>query len=436
MWKKIIDSPDLTKYHTTYEKGQVIFFEGDDSEDLYFLISGQLDIFRGKTKIREITEVGAFFGEMSFLLGGKRTATVKAFNDVRTIRIPKDKVSTFLQEFPEFSQEICGLLARRLDETSQLLYGLKTFSDQVPDAVILTDREGKIISWNACAEDLYGRDWNQMQNRAVEGVYEEPQLYRDFLDEVQSRNAVRERVLTIRHPEKGVRYISTSTTLLYDGHNNFQGVLSLGRDVTKVERLEKRYRLIRNRLLPAVFVLGILTASVFFIVSYSTKESPMIEIEKQGLRNQLAKDYVLLRSLLADPFAAKDRAKTSQLIGEFFRIQDPSTIPYIGLVLLNKDKTVFDDFSAKGENDRAGILDETYTGVSFQGREDSLHKVLTFYRADEDHPMGKKAIEIAFEWFKDEESSGWLVFQMDVDSLGTRYDIDDEGLRQFRFEKP
>ncbi len=436
MWKKIIDSPDLAKYHTTYEKGQVIFFEGDDSEDLYFLISGQLDIFRGKTKIREITEIGAFFGEMSFLLGGKRTATVKAFDDVRTIRIPKDKVSAFLQEFPEFSQEICGLLARRLNETSQVLYGLKTFCDQVPDAVILTNREGKIISWNMGAEGLYGRDWNQMRNRAVEEIYEEPQLYRDFLDEVQSRNAVRERVLRIRHPERGVCFISTSTTLLYDGHNNFQGVLSLGRDVTKVKKLEKRYRLTRNRLLPAVFLLGILVASVFFGVSYSSKEKPPVEIEKQTLRNQLAKDYILLKSLLADPFAAEDRSETSQLMREFFRIQDPTTIPYIGLILLNKDKTVFDVFSANEEKDTVGILDETYKGVSFQGREDSLHKLLTFYRADEDHPMGKKAIEIAFEWSNDEGFLGWLIFQMDVDSLETQYEIDDEGLRQFRFEKP
>ena len=154
------------------------------------------------------------------------------------------------------------------------------------------------------------------------------------------------------------------------------------------------------------------------------------------MRKQLAKGYILLKSLLADPFAAEDRSKTSQLMREFFRIQDPTTIPYIGLILLNKDRTVFDVFSANEEKDTVGILDETYTGVSFQGREGSLHKLLTFYRADEDHPMGKKAIEIAFEWSKDEESSGWLIFQMDVDSLETQYEIDDECLRQFRFEKP
>jgi len=154
------------------------------------------------------------------------------------------------------------------------------------------------------------------------------------------------------------------------------------------------------------------------------------------LRNQLAKDYLLLKSLLADPFAAEDRSKTSQLMREFFRIQDPTTIPYMGLILLNKDKTVFDVFSANEEKDGVEILDETYAGVSFQGSEDSLHKLLTFYRADEDHPMGEETIEIAFECSRDEEFLGWLIFQMDVDSLETQYEIDDEDLRQFRFEKP
>jgi PAS domain S-box-containing protein len=436
MWKEIINSPDLAKYHMTYQGGQVVFYEGDDSQDLYFLISGQLDIYRGDTKIGEITEVGAFFGEMSFLLGGKRTATVRAFDEVRTIRIPKEKVATFLREFPEFSQEICGLLAQRLDETSQVLYGLKAFCDQVPDAVILTDSQGKIISWNTAAESLYGRDWNQVQDRAVEEIYEDPQLYRDFLEEVLSRRAVRERVLPIRHPERGVCYISTSTTVLYNGHHDVQGVLSFARDVTKVESLERRYRLARNWLLPGVFLLGILAASVFYTVYYFSKVSPAVRIEKLTLKNQLAKDYFLLNSLLVHPFAAGDKSKTSQLMKGFFQIQDPTAMPYVGLVLLNKDKTVFDVYSTVEERNTAKILDETYAGVSFQGSEDSLHKLLTFYRADDEHPMGDKAVEMAFECCKDGEVVGWLVFQMDVDSLETRYGIEEEDLRSFRFDKP
>ena len=47
---------------------------------------------------------------------------------------------------------------------------------------------------------------------------EEPQVYKNFLGEVQSGNAVKEKILRIRHPEKGIRFISTSMTLLYDDH--------------------------------------------------------------------------------------------------------------------------------------------------------------------------------------------------------------------------
>ena len=130
----------------------------------------------------------------------------------------------------------------------------------MPDAVILIDREGKIITWNTAAEKLYGRDWDQMRSRSVEDIYEEPQRYKDFLEEVQSRRAVREKVLKIRHPERGTLYIATSTTVLYDGHNNFQGVLSLGRDVTMVKTLERRYRRARNWFIPAVFLLGLLAS--------------------------------------------------------------------------------------------------------------------------------------------------------------------------------
>lgn len=436
MWDKIIDRPDLAKYHITYEKGQVIFFEGDDSQDLYFLVSGQLDIFRGKTKIREITEAGALFGEMSFLLGGKRTATVKASNDVRTIRIPKDKVSTFIHEFPEMSREICSLLARRLNETSQILYGLKTFCDQVPDAVILTDREGKIITWNMASERLYGRNWDQMRHRSVEDVYEEPQRYREFLEKVQSRDKVTEKVLKIRHPERGTRDISTSATMLYDGHNNFQGVLSIGRDVTMFKIMERRYRRARNWLIPAVFLLALLAASVFLGLTHFSEDSHTPDIEKRGLRNQLARDYLMLKALLIDHFAVRDRSKTTQLMMDFLKIQDTSSMPYTGLVLLDKDKTVFDACSISTGKKNTEILDETYAGIQFQGNEESLHKVLTFYRADKDHPMGSKGIEVAFELNKHNEFLGWLVFQMDVDFLKEVCKMDEEGLRDLHFDKP
>jgi CRP-like cAMP-binding protein len=69
---EIISNPDFAKYLITFTSGQTIFLEGDDSQDLYILVAGQVEIFKGDMKIREITEEGTVFGEVSFFLGDKR----------------------------------------------------------------------------------------------------------------------------------------------------------------------------------------------------------------------------------------------------------------------------------------------------------------------------------------------------------------------------
>jgi len=435
MLDEVINNPDLDKYLTTFETDQIIFLEGDDSQDLHVLVFGKLDIIKGNKSISEITEIGALFGEMSFLLGTRRTATVKAKSDVKAIRIPKDEITSFLREFPDVAHEITKLLAQRLDETSRILHGLKEFCDQLPDAVILTDRDGKILSWNTSAEKVYGRDEHQMRYKSVEEIYEEPRAYKDFLDEVQARYSVREKILKIRHPEMGARFVSTSTTVLYDGHHNFQGVLSLGRDVTAVQNLERRYQRARNWLLPSLILLAFLVTAIFFGYPYFSKGLQAMDIKKQELRNQLAKDYILLKSLFADHFAAKNRSRTTQLMKGVFSIQEVATIPYTGLVLLDQNKEVFNAYSIKTNMEATKMVGSSYAGIEFQGSEGSLHRVLTLYRTDKDHPMGYKGIEIAFEMNKDSQFLGWLIFQMDVDLLEKAYGLDDEGLKRFEFKE-
>ncbi len=235
MLNETINRPELNKYHTIFKAGQTIFLEGDDSQDLYIMVSGEMDILKGNKKIAEVSEIGSLFGEMSFLLGSRRTATAKARGDVKVLRIPKEEITAFLGEFPDIAREITRLLAQRLDETSQALYGLKGFCDQLPDAVILTDRDGKIISWNTAAENLYGRSWTEMRNMPAESIYQNPLAYKDYINEVQAEYSVREKILAVKHPGNGARLVSTSTTILYDGHHNYQGVLSLGRDVTATQ---------------------------------------------------------------------------------------------------------------------------------------------------------------------------------------------------------
>ncbi|MBU1902651.1 MAG: cyclic nucleotide-binding domain-containing protein, partial [Proteobacteria bacterium] len=98
MLDSLINNPNFDKYVITFEAGQTVFLEGDDSQDLYIMISGEAGVFKGTKKITELSEEGSGFGEMSFLLGENRTATVKAISDVKVIKIPKDEVPIFLNK--------------------------------------------------------------------------------------------------------------------------------------------------------------------------------------------------------------------------------------------------------------------------------------------------------------------------------------------------
>lgn len=435
MLDNILEHIDSKRYITSFETGHTIFLEGDTSQDLFILISGRLDVLKGNKKIVEITERGSLFGEMSFLLRATRTATIKANGDVKALRIPKGEITPFLHKFPEVAGEITKLLAKRLDETSRILYGLREFCDQLPDAVIATDREGKIISWNAAAEGLYGKSWDQMCNRSAEEIYETPLVYKKFLQEVKKKKAVREKILCVKHPKKGSRFISTSTTLLYDKQDQFQGTLSLGRDVTLIKKQERKYGRSRNLILPALILLVFLAAGALISYSFITKRAQATNLNTQELKAQLSKDYLLARSMLVNDFAAGNRSKTTLLIKNFLNIRKPEKLLYTGLVLLDKNKTVLDACSLKAGTDASKMIGSSYAGIEFQGNEKSIHSVLTLYRADKNHPMGQKGIELAFQTTKNNRFIGWLVFQMDPDRLRTFYGIDVAGLKQFYFNE-
>jgi len=433
MIEEVIKNVKTSRYITPFEEGKAIFLEGDDSQDLFILVSGQLNVFKGNTKIAEIIEKGSLFGEMSFLLKAKRTATIKAGENVKAIRIPKDEINTFLHDFPEVAGEISKLLAKRLDETSRILYGLKEFCDQLPDAVIATDKEGKIITWNAAAEEVYGRPWDQMCNKSVEEIYEKPRVYKKLLEEVKKKHSVREKILSVRHPKHGVRFISTSSTLLHDDHNNFQGILSLGRDVTSIKTLEKKYRQTRYWLFPSLMLTFLLAIGVFWGHSHFSKRPQIMEVNQSELKNRLSNDYLLLKSMLINHLEAGNRSKTSQLMKDFLNVQKPDKMPYNGLVLLDKNKIVFDAYSTNTGTNISPKIQSSYKGIDFEDGKDSAHSVLILYRANKDHPMGQKSIEIAFELNKNNRRIGWLIFQLDLRRLKTDYGTDVSGVKQFNF---
>jgi PAS domain S-box-containing protein len=236
----IINRPEMQKFTVSFASGETLFLQGDNSQDMYLLVSGQIEVFKDDKKIADITEPGTTVGEMSFLLNARRTATVKALTDVETIKISTDQITDFMHGNPTLVLHIALKLAKRLEETTRIMHGLREFSDQLPDAIIMADKEKHILSWNHAAEKLYGRTWQQMKGYPLADLYQDPGTYEQFVVDVQTGNSLREKELAVKHPDGNALFVSTSTTVLYDGHHNIEGFIFLSRDVTTSKDLEKK----------------------------------------------------------------------------------------------------------------------------------------------------------------------------------------------------
>ena len=117
----------------------------------------------------------------------------------------------------------------------------ETVLDSLGNGLYITDNERHILSWNHAAEKLYGRTWQQMKGYPLADLYQDSGTYEQFVVDVQSGNSLREKELAVKHPDGNTRFVSTSTTVLYDGHHNVEGFIFLSRDVTASKDLEKKY---------------------------------------------------------------------------------------------------------------------------------------------------------------------------------------------------
>jgi PAS domain S-box-containing protein len=434
--REIINDPEIQKSITTYRPGELLFLEGDDSRDLYILISGRLEVLKDDKKISEIIEPGALIGEMSFLLGSRRTATVRAVDEVRAIRIPCAEIDTFLRDYPTLVPRITRGLAQRLQETTRVMHGFKEFCDQLPDAVVMTDRNRNILAWNRAAEKLHGRTWQQMKGESLAEVYRDPEVYQQFIEDIIAGRSLNEKVLAIQHPDKGEHYVSTSTTVLYDGHHNVEGFLFLGRDVTRIKILERKYNRIRRWLVPSFAVIALLLAALFFSLPYFSKGVRILDHKKQVFRDKISADYQKLRSEIAGQPAGYDQQGERLILQQYFSTDDADYYCINGLVLLDRDKKVVTAYAPRAADRAASLIGTTYSGIKFHGPAEAPARLLSLFRTDKDHPMGAKGVEIAFALRLPPDRPGWLLFQLDYDKLEQEFGLDEDILADIDFPVP
>lgn len=101
------------------EPGKDVFREGDPGDAVYLIVKGSVRVFTGGDGTRPerlLSELGpgACIGEMAVLDMAARSATVRALERTRTLRVPGEGFKRVMSERPEMSQAIVTELVRRM----------------------------------------------------------------------------------------------------------------------------------------------------------------------------------------------------------------------------------------------------------------------------------------------------------------------------------
>jgi hypothetical protein len=146
----------MEKEITSTEKiknGEYILKEGTWAFYAYVMRSGKAKVIKnihGKPVQVGILNKGDIFGEMTFLGGVKRTASVVADGDVEVGLIPRDSFVEALEQLPKDGRakldamvsdltcitEVCGHLVGRLKEVKEIesrIIDLKKFEKEIPE---------------------------------------------------------------------------------------------------------------------------------------------------------------------------------------------------------------------------------------------------------------------------------------------------------------
>ena len=141
----------------SYEPGQLVFREGDDSDTCYIVREGHARAIRSHSDGRTITLAtfgpGDFFGELAMFEDERRSATVEALEPTSLVGVLGGDMRRLMGEHPEISMRLVIALGRRLRETNERLSRQSFQTVQSRVAVVLsqlveqevTDGDGDVL---------------------------------------------------------------------------------------------------------------------------------------------------------------------------------------------------------------------------------------------------------------------------------------------------
>lgn len=113
-----------------FEAGKVIFNVGDPGDSMYIVTSGEVQLSvktkTGEEMFLESPSAGDFFGEISLLDEGPRTASARTLTDVKAIEVDRGDLDELFRLKPAAAMDLLAATGRRLRHNSALLRNAAT----------------------------------------------------------------------------------------------------------------------------------------------------------------------------------------------------------------------------------------------------------------------------------------------------------------------
>jgi len=110
------------------DRAEMVLLEGESAENLYFVASGVVKVFKtsveGKEQILSIVRPGESFNDVSIFDDGPNPASVRTMGPVLLYGIKKSYMEAILRDHPQIALNVIKVLARRVRHLLSLVEDL------------------------------------------------------------------------------------------------------------------------------------------------------------------------------------------------------------------------------------------------------------------------------------------------------------------------
>ncbi len=123
-----LESISKLVFEKTADRAEMLLLEGEPAENLYFVASGVVKVFKtsveGKEQILSIVRPGESFNDISILDGKPNPVSAQAMGPVLLYGIKRNEMEAIVQNHPQIALNVIKVLAKRVRHLLSLIEDL------------------------------------------------------------------------------------------------------------------------------------------------------------------------------------------------------------------------------------------------------------------------------------------------------------------------